>query len=130
MKFVLHGEHDRRRAVQAVSGLPLTEHLWVVTIRPYSMTRSVEQNARHWAILTQIGDQFLDEIGKQYSPETWHEYFKAQFLGKDTLIVDGQPILVSRTTTKLKTVEFSEFDLRIEVWAAEHGIHLTFEDET
>ena len=28
------------------------------------------------------------------------------------------------------TVEFSEFDLRIEVWAAEHGIHLTFEDET
>ena len=128
VKFVIHGEQELKRALHAVLNLSLQEHGWIVMIRPYSPTRSSEQNNRHWLILTQISDQFRDETGKQYSPETFHEYFKALFLGKDTIILDGQPILVSRTTTKLNTIEFSEFDLKIEVWASEHGIHLTFEE--
>ena len=126
MKFVIHMEHDLHRAAQAILSLPLQEKDWVVTVRPWSPTRSVEQNARYWWLLTAISMQVKDETGKAYSPETWAEFFKAQFLGKDTIIMDGNPILVSHSSTKLNTIEFGDYMTQIEAWASEHGV--TFED--
>lgn len=125
--FLLHVPSARKACTAFIESLPPGR--WRVDIAEQKRRRSVEQNARHWALLTCISDQFRDEIGRQYSPETWHEYFKAKFLGKDTVIVDGDVLLVPKESKKLNVVEFGDLMARIEVWAHEHDIQLFTEEQ-
>ena len=94
----------------------------IFEVREYKRERSLEQNARYWAILTDIAEQVKPE-DREFAPETWHEFFKAKFLGKDTMVIDGEPVLVQRTTTKLRVMEFIDYCTQVEAWAIEHGVH-------
>lgn len=85
--------------------------------------RSIQQNSRLWAILTDISEQLPDENGKHYSPETWLSFFKARFLGKDTMIVDGEVHLVEKRSSKLKVLDFGDFMHQIEVFAIDHNVN-------
>jgi len=118
-------ESGKRSLYQRLKELPPGKYS--IEIEKYEKRRSIQQNARMWVILTFISEQLLDENGKQYSPEVWHEYMKAKLLGKDTVIVDGEPTLVTKTTTKLTVMEFMDYVTQIEVWAVEHGVHF-YED--
>ena len=93
-----------------------------VTIEEYKSKRSLEQNSRYWLILSFIAEQVKPE-GREYSPEVWHEWAKAKFLGKDTIVIDGEPVLVQKTTTKLKVLEFGDYMTQVEVWAVDHNVH-------
>ena len=127
--IVIRDDMRRQRALDVIRELKIdSDHLCEVIVKPYKKKRSVEQNARHWAILTQISDQWEQKTGNKYSPETWHEFFKTTFIGKDTIIVDGSPHLISKTSTTLNTMEFRDFDMQIEAWASEHEFKLYFED--
>ena len=106
-------------------------HLWntraesdlhEILFRPYKAKRSHEQNNLLWAVLTDISTQLPDETGKHYSPEIWHNYFKAIILGKDSIVIDGKPELVQKSTTKLGTKEFSDYVTQIQAWAVDHGV--------
>ena len=123
MKLILRTPELRHRAMEAIRAIPLNE-VWECDLRPWKSTRSLEANARYWAILTEISEQLRPE-GKQYSPETWHEYMKARFIGKDVVIVDGEPFLVAKTSTKLKTAEFGDYMTQVEAWGVEHGVKFT-----
>lgn len=96
---------------------------FAVTIEPVGRRRSLEQNARYWVILTYIAEQLRDESGKMYSPETWHEWAKATFIGKDTLIVDGEPTLIPKSSTKLRVMDFADYMTKLEAWAIDHGVN-------
>lgn len=123
MKLTLRNPALRARAIQAIRDLPIGE-AWDFALTPHKSTRSIEQNARYWSLLTEISEQLTPE-GKQHSPETWHEYFKARFLGKDVMIVDGEPFLTPRTTTKLKVSDFGDYMTQVEVWGVDHGVRFT-----
>ena len=110
---------SRRSLYERLKQLPPGRY--TVEIKEYGRKRSVDQNNRYWAILTDIAEQVKPE-GKEYSPETWHEYFKARFLGKDTMVIDGELVLVPKTTTKLKVVEFIDYCTQVEAWAVEHRV--------
>ena len=125
--FFVNGKKDHIRVHYALSNLP-DGIKYKIVIDEEKSTRSVEQNNRMWAILTDISEQVLDETGKQYSPETWHNFFKAKYLGKDTIIVDGEPILVEKTTTKLKIMEFIDYCTQIEAFAIDHGVKFHIDD--
>ena len=120
MKVILRTPELRRRAMEAIKALPLNE-LWECDLKPWKSTRSQEQNALYWGRLTEISEQIYPE-GKQYSPEVWHEWMKAQFLGKTVIVVDGEPHIVPKTTTTLKTVDFADYLTQVEAWGAEHGV--------
>jgi len=92
-----------------------------VVFRPYKHKRSIEQNARYWAILNDIADQ-LKPDGREYSPEVWHEYFKSKFIGKDTVEVNGDVVLVPKSSTKLNVEDFGIFMTKVEVWAVNNGV--------
>lgn len=92
----------------------------VFEVKEYGRKRSVEQNNRYWAILTDIAEQVKPD--REYSPETWHEYFKAKFIGKDTMIIDGEPVLVQKTTTNLRVLEFGDYMTQVEAWAVDHNV--------
>lgn len=123
MKFTLRNARLRATAIDAIRNLP-RDQVWEFSLTPHKDTRSHEQNARYWAILTEISEQLTPE-GRAHSPETWHEYFKAKFIGKDVLLVDGEPFLVAKTSTKLKVAEFGDYMTQVEAWGVEHGVKFT-----
>ena len=109
-------------AVKRISTITFERPL-VLTVEHLDRRRSLEQNALYWATLTHISQQVKDEEGKRYSPETWHCYFKSQFLGKHTMVVDGEPVLVEKSTTGMKVMEFSEYVSKIQEWAIDHNVN-------
>ncbi len=93
-----------------------------VTVEEYKRTRTVDQNSRYWAILKDISYQVQVE-GRNYTTDVWHEYFRTKFLGKDTFLVDGSPVLVTKSSRKLNVMDFGDYMTQVEVWAVEHGVH-------
>ena len=120
MKLTLRNPLLRAQAIRAIQQIPANE-VMDFTLVPHKSTRSLEQNARYWSLLTEISEQ-LKPDGKQYSPETWHEYMKARFIGKDVVTIDGDITLVAKTSTTLKTTEFADYLTCVEAWGVEHGV--------
>ena len=123
MKITLRNPLLRAQAIRAIQALPL-DQVYECELKPWKATRSSEQNRRYWSLLTEISEQ-LKPDGKHYSPETWHEYMKARLIGKDVVIVDGEPFLVAKTSTTLKTAEFGDYMTQVEAWGVEHGVQFT-----
>lgn len=78
--------------------------------------RSDAQNRRYWGrgVLAQISEQ-AKIGGRRYSPESWHEQFKRQFIGVIEL-PNGQ--VQGKSSTDLTTSEFSDFCAQVEAFAA------------
>ena len=84
-----------------------------IIVKKKRKDRTLNQNAYYWVCMTIIGDA----LG--YHPEEMHATFKAMFL------VDRSGRMpVVRSTTRLNTVEFSEYFERIASQVAELGIVL------
>lgn len=90
--------------------------------------RTLPQNARMWAMLTDIAGQ-KEHCGRKYSPEQWKVIFmhacgrEVQFipaLDMSTFIPWGQ------SSSDLSTPEMSELIEYIHSWGAENGV--TFHD--
>jgi hypothetical protein len=97
---------------------------WELVLRPYRKPRTLEQNRRYWAILHEISAQPVE--GKRFAAESYHEYFKAKFIGKEeVLLPNGEVFNRPISTTTLDTSQFDEYRLEIEAWAADHGIQLS-----
>ena len=76
------------------------------------------QNSLYWAVYIKIISEHLG-----YLPEELHEEFKIMFNPKDSHLVLGGRY--GGSTTKMKRKEFSEYLLKIRVWAMqEHDIDL------
>jgi hypothetical protein len=90
-----------------------------VIVREYKSNRNLEQNKRLHAMLQEIADYVWID-GKQFSMETWKEYYKRMFLGVIEL-PNGQ--IMANQTSKLNTKECTEFMQKIEAHAViEFGV--------
>ena len=87
---------------------------WVLTVARRKRTKA--QNRRYWGngVLAQIAQQAVVN-GKQYDAETWHEFMKRKFIGVKEL-PGGE--VVGQSSSKLTTVEFSNFCTEVEAFAA------------
>ena len=89
-----------------------------VCVRPYNSKRSVEQNRRLWKIYGELADKAWVN-GRRYSAETWHEYCKGMFLGYELKAMpDGTEIKTPISTTTLNTAEMTDYQNRLQAWAA------------
>lgn len=131
MNYRLAIAEDCQRIVEALHGLPRERDgrpiQYRVTVDEIKATRSLEQNARYWAMLTAISQQAPEHMGGQwYSPEVWHEYAKRRFLGVEPGPYDTG---VPKSTTKLRVGEFADYMTQVEVWADEQFPGFSFEWE-
>jgi hypothetical protein len=87
-----------------------------LTITAKLKKRTPAQNRRYWGrgVLAQVAEQATVN-GRLFSAEVWHEFGKRKFLGVIDL-PDGSVMSVS--TTKLTTAEFSAFCQEFEAYAA------------
>ncbi len=96
-----------------------------VVVKPWKEkdTRSNQQNRYYHGVLCKI---MSNELG--YTPEEIHEIFKGKFLSRWE-VFDGKKgeveLLITRSTTELKTDEFEKFTSEIRQWASiKFGIYL------
>lgn len=96
-------------AEQARIGQPL-----VVSVDAYVAKRSLQANARYWAMLDDIAEQ-AEIDGKRFSREAWHTYFREQYAPKE----DGPAGLVAMSTAQMNKETFNTYVQRVEVYAVQ-----------
>lgn len=95
-------------------------HRMIVEVKPE--TRSTEQNARLWAMLTEISKQ-VDWYGHRLTPDEWKDVFSAAM--KRTKVVpglDGGFVVCGQSTSKMTKGEMSEMQTLMEAFGAEKGV--------
>ena len=87
---------------------------WQVLIKQRNSDRSIEQNARLWELYTSIGDY----LG--YTAQEIHELMGFKFLLEEKSI-GREKITRIKSTTKLSVKDMSEYQTKVEAWAANLG---------
>ena len=96
---------------------------WVLTIKPE--TRSLQQNARLWAMLTDISQQ-VDWYGRKLSPENWKHVFSAALKKQDVVPgLDGGFVVLGLSTSKMTVGEMADLQTLMEAFGAENGVRFT-----
>lgn len=90
--------------------------------------RSTEQNARMWAMLTEVAMQ-LDWHGQHYSADDWKDFFmhslrQARWMPAE----DGGMIPIGMRTSDLSKAEMGDLIALMEAFGANHGV--TFQEPT
>jgi len=99
----------------------------MLTVKP--LTRSLEQNARLWAVLTEISQQ-VDWYGNKLTAEEWKDVFSAAM--KRTKVVpglDGGFVVCGQSTSKMTKAEMSEMHTLMEAFGADKGVRFSVMEE-
>ena len=88
-------------------------------------TRSTEQNARMWALLTDVSRQ-VDWYGQKLTPDEWKDVFSAS-LKKQKAVpgLDGGFVILGQRTSKMSIREMGELMELIEAFGAQKGVRFT-----
>jgi len=121
--FVLSHNEARQRAKDFVGIAP---EGWVVEFKP--ATRSLEQNAKLWASLTDVSKQVVWH-GRKLTAEEWKFVFSSAIKKQEVVPnIDGTGFVVlGQSTSKMTKSEMSELLELIQEFGAQHNVK--FEDE-
>lgn len=96
---------------------------WVLSIKPE--TRSLQQNARLWAMLTDISQQ-VDWYGRKLTPENWKHVFSAALKKQDVVPgLDGGFVVLGLSTSKMTVGEMADLQTLMEAFGAEKGVRFS-----
>jgi len=100
-------------------------HRMILECKPE--TRSLEQNAKMWAVLTDISKQ-VDWYGQKLSPDDWKHVLSAS-LRKQRAVpgIDGGFVVVGLSTSNMTIAEMSEMIELAHAFGANHNV--VFKDE-
>ena len=122
MHLILRDDRIWNRALielERIRFVRVANPLYEVIIREYKKNRSLEANARLWA----LHEAASKHTG--YTPEDMHQLCKAKFLGTLRVTVKNETREVPRSSAKLNTSEFHAFMENVELWyAQELGVSL------
>lgn len=98
-------------------------HKMVLEIKP--QTRSLEQNARLWAMLTEISSQ-VDWYGRKLTPEEWKHVFSASLKKQDVVPgLDGGFVVLGLSTSKMTKAEMCDLQSLMEAFGAERDVRFS-----
>lgn len=93
---------------------------FILSIKPE--TRSLLQNARLWAMLTEISQQ-VDWYGRKLTPEEWKHVFTASLKKQDVVPgLDGGFVVLGQSTSKMTKGEMADLQTLMEAFGAEQGV--------
>lgn len=116
--FILSHPEARRRAQDAIAAAP---DGWVVRIS--EPTRSLEQNARLWALLSDVSEQ-VDWYGKRLTPEDWKHVFSSSLRKLEVVPnLEGNGfVALGLSTSRMTKRELGDLMTLIEAFGAERGV--------
>ena len=125
--YQLRNEQILSNAINHLRNTPLNpDKPFIVTIQ--ERTRSLEQNARLWATLSDISEQ-VNWHGRKLTTEQWKHIFTAALTKQDVvpnLAGDGFVVL-GQSTSKMTVGELSNLIELINAFGAEQGVRFSEE---
>lgn len=124
-RFILAHAEARRRAMAAVSMAP---EGYVVTIA--EPTRSLEQNALLWVLLTAFSEQLkwpVNGVMVTLTPDEWKDILSAAYKRESQRVamgIDGGMVLLGLRTSQIGKREFAELIEFIQSVAVDRGVEL------
>lgn len=117
LRFVLAHDVARSRAIEAVRTAP---EGWYVEVK--APTRTLLQNARMWAMLTDISRQ-VDWYGQKLTTEEWKDVFSAA-LNQQKVIpgVNGGFVVCATRTSQMTKREMGDMMELMGAFGAEHDV--------
>lgn len=114
--FLVHDE-ARRNAVEFVKAAP---EGWCVEVK--QRTRTLDQNARMWAMLTELSRQVVWH-GQHLTPENWKDMCTAA-LKRQAVVpgIDGGFVVLGTSTRRMTIGEMAELMEFIAAFGAERGV--------
>ena len=124
MTFRIDTQERKQKAVDWVRELPLTGKYEVI-IREHVSRRSLEQNARMWAMLRDVSSQ-VDWYGNRLTPEEWKDVFTAA-LKRLRIVpgIDGGFVSIGGHTSTMSMRDMSDMIELIAVFAGEHNVRFS-----
>lgn len=116
--IILAHDTARRLAANMCMGVPQGYHMW---IKP--PTRSLEQNARLWALLTELSEQVVWH-GRKLDSESWKHIFSSSLKKMDVVPnLEGTGfVALGLSTSKMSIREMADMQTLIEAFGAQHGV--------
>lgn len=95
-----------------------------------AQTRSLEQNARLWAMLTDVSRQ-VDWYGQKLTPEEWKDVFSAALRQQKVVpgIENGKFVVLGQRTSQMTRAQMTELQDFMEAFGAERGVRFTAPQE-
>jgi len=85
-------------------------------------TRSLEQNRRLWAMLTDISEQ-VEWYGRKLSPEDWKHVFSAALYQQDAVPgLSGGFVVLGKSTSNMTKAQMCEMQELMTAFGAERGV--------
>lgn len=110
----------RQNAMRAITHAP---EGYVCEIKP--RTRSLDQNARLWAMLTDISKS-VDWYGRKLLPEEWKHVFSASLKKQDVVPgLDGGFVVLGQSTSRMTVREMSDLMELMSAFGAEHDVRFS-----
>lgn len=116
-KIVIRGDSTRKAAHELIDEAKAGSR---ITIEPPK--RSIEQNAKMWAMLSEVSDQ-VDWYGNKLTPEEWKDVFSAS-IKKQKVVpgIDSGFVVCGQRTSKMSVQEMADLITLMEAFGAEQGV--------
>jgi NinB protein len=124
MKVVLYNAQQAHAAIMnlwaQIKGPMVDGQQYVIELR--EKTRSNEQNARMWAMLSDVSKQVIWH-GRKLSPEEWKHVFSASLKRQDVVPgIDGGFVVLGLSTSKMSVREMGDLMELISAFGAQNGV--------
>lgn len=118
--FILANDMVRRNAQEAIKTAP--DGFFVTIKQP---TRSLMQNNRLWALLTDVSRQ-VDWYGRKLLPQEWKDVFTAAMKKQDVVPgIEGGFVVLGRSTSNMNKAEMNDLQEIISAFGAQHDVKWT-----
>jgi hypothetical protein len=116
-RFILQHELARKRALAYVADCPAG---WVVTVKP--PTRSLDQNAKLWACLSDLASQVVWH-GQRLEASEWKDVMTAALKRQKVVpSLEGGFVVLGSSTSRMGKAELSELIDLIHAFGAQHDV--------
>ena len=121
--ITVYGKADRERAARLAAQVPAGTRIAFKAAK-----RSLPQNDRLWAMLTDVARQ-VEWYGQKLTPDDWKIIFTASLRKANVVpgIDAGTLVPIGMSTSSMSKAEFSALMELIEAFAAERGVDLHHE---
>ena len=100
------------------------------TVTVATATRSTMQNARMWAMLTEVSEQ-VDWYGKKLTPDAWKCVFSASLKKQDVVPgLHGDFVVLGQSTSNMTIQEMNDLMELMSAFAAERDVRFKAQNQT
>ena len=124
--FILRKQDDLLPFVQYAQKFSLTKPVQI-DISLYKKRRSLDQNAKMWAMLQDVSDQ-VEWHGERLSKESWKDMFTASLKRQKAVPgLDGGFVVLGARTSEMSTSDISDLIEIMNAFASEREVVWTDE---